>query len=69
MNISWYVKATSNLFNLQDRELDANHKVLDNEGVSAKGTLMVKSVHRVLVDPCRMQSRVQVIMEQKKMLP
>ena len=32
----------------------------------AKGTPTVKSVHMVLEDPCRMQGRVQMIMEQKE---
>ena len=46
LNISWYVGAIDNLFDLQDRELDDDREVLDTRGVPAKGTLMVKSVHR-----------------------
>ena len=38
-------------------------------GVPAKGTPTVKSVNMVLEDPRGMQSMVQMIMEQKKMLP
>ena len=68
MNFSWYVEATDNLFDLRDRESDDEREVLDTGGVPAKGTPTVKSVHIVLEDPCRMLSRVQMIMEQKKML-
>ena len=32
MNVSWYVGATGNLFDLQDRESDGDHKVLDTGG-------------------------------------
>ena len=46
-----------------------NVKSLTRGGVPAKGTPTVKSVNMVLEDPRRMQSRVQMIMEQKKMLP
>ena len=58
-----------NLFDLQDRESDGDREVLDTGGVPAKGTPTVKSVNMVLGDPRGMQSRVQMIMEQKKMLP
>ena len=44
MNISWYVGATGNLFDLRDRESDGDREVLDTGGVPAKGTLRVKSV-------------------------
>ena len=59
MIISWYVGAIDNLFDLQDRESDDDREVLDTGGVPAKGTPTVKSVHIVLEDPCRTQSRVQ----------
>ena len=44
LNISWYVGATDNLFDLQGRESDGDREVLDTEGVSAKGTPTVKLV-------------------------
>ena len=69
MNISWYVGATGNLFDLQDRELDHNFEVCDTEGVLAKGTSTVKSVHRSLEGLLWVQNRIQEIKEQKKMLP
>ena len=47
MNISWYVGAISNLFNVQDRESNYDCEVLDTEGVLTKGTLTVKLVHRI----------------------
>ena len=65
----WYVGATDNLFDLRDRESDDEREVLDTGGVPAKGAPTVKSVNMVLEDPRGMQSRVQMIMEQKKMLP
>lgn len=40
------------MFDLWDRESDDEREVLDIGGVPAKGTLTVKSTHRVLVDPC-----------------
>ena len=52
MIILWYVGAIDNLFDLQDRESDDDHEVLDTRGVLAKGTPTVKSVHKVLEDPC-----------------
>ncbi|GGM26515.1 hypothetical protein GCM10010129_83740 [Streptomyces fumigatiscleroticus] len=52
MIILWYAGATDNLFDLRDRESDDDREVLDTGGVPAKGTPTVKSVHRVLEDPC-----------------
>ena len=52
-----------------ETESDDDREVLDTGGVPAKGTPTVKSVNMVLGDPRGMQSRVQMIMEQKKMLP
>ena len=64
----WYVGATDNLFDLRDRESDDEREVLDTGGVPAEGAPTVKSVYGVLGDPRGMLSRVQEIMEQKKML-
>ena len=36
MNLSWYVGATSNLFDLQDRESDDDREVLDTGGCRLK---------------------------------
>ena len=69
LNILWYAGATDNLFDLRDRELDGDREVLDTGGVPAKGIPTVKSVNMMLGDLRGMQSRVQMIMEQKKMLP
>ena len=70
MNFSWYFGATGNLFDLQDRESEGDHEVLDTGGggVPAKGTLTVKSVHRSLEGPVWVRSDIKAIEEQKKML-
>ena len=45
LNLSWYIGATGNLFDPQDRESDDDREVLDTRGVPAKGIPTVKSVH------------------------
>ena len=47
------------MFDLQDIELDDDREVLDTEGVLAKGTPTVKSVHIALEDSygCKVESK------------